>query len=73
MSEKHYPTDPRGAEDHLDQRSDRSVCAQRINHENVSRFEASVTWCCLRSGHEGQCSGPLPPILEPDPKTKGMR
>lgn len=42
-------------------------CLARIDHENVSRFETSVTWCTQPDGHEGQCSGPLPTILEPEP------
>jgi hypothetical protein len=42
----------------------RSLCARRIDHENVSRFETKVTWCTQADGHAGQCSGPLPSILE---------
>lgn len=67
MSDKRFPTDPRG---NLDVAAgadvNRRACCRRINHENVSRFETSVTWCTLDEGHEGQCSGPLPSIVELD-------
>lgn len=51
-------------------------CLKRINHANVSRFETSTTWCLQPDGHDGQCSGPLPSILEPEdtgPKAAGRR
>jgi len=68
MSEKHFPIDPRGQLDAGSSRESRSPkpCANRITHENVSRFETSVTWCTQPEGHAGQCSGPLPSILEPN-------
>lgn len=66
MSEKKYPTNLDGLNDAGVTWDQTKSCCKRINHENVSRFETSVTWCTLPEGHDGQCSGPLPSIIEPD-------
>jgi hypothetical protein len=68
IDEQPLPTDERGKFDAaIDEASRPSKpCAKRINHENVSRFETSVTWCMLPDHHDGQCSGPLPTILPPN-------
>lgn len=46
--------------------ADPKPCCKRITHENVSKYETSITWCTLDDKHDGQCSGPLPTILESD-------
>lgn len=56
MTSKHIPPDVDPAT--------LKPCARRIHHENVSRYETSITWCTLPSGHDGPCSGPLPSIIE---------
>lgn len=66
MSEKHYPTDPRGVHDAGERAEAAKPCTKRIAHEKVSRFETSVGWCTLEHGHAGQCSGSLPSVLEPN-------
>ena len=38
-------------------------CCKRITHEGVCKFETSITWCTEPEGHAGQCSGPLPTII----------
>lgn len=65
MTDKHYPRTERSDLDaHVD--APAKPCAKRINHENLSRFETSITWCSQPDGHAGQCSGPLPSVLPPN-------
>lgn len=59
-----YDADPLGQLDAGTHEPIEKGCLKRIDHENVSRFETSVTWCTLPQGHDGQCSGPLPTILD---------
>jgi hypothetical protein len=63
---KAYPTDELGARDDGDVSTPPKPCAKRITHENLSKHETAITWCTQPDGHAGQCSGPLPSILEPN-------
>lgn len=40
-------------------------CCKRINHRNELEGAAlAVTWCTQPDGHAGQCSGPVPRVLD---------
>lgn len=64
---KHYPTDPRGFEDHVDF-VPAKPCARRITHERAAdpALHTAITWCTLPSDHDGQCSGPPPRVIPTD-------
>jgi hypothetical protein len=66
VSDKRYPTHPRGELD-LGATSARvEPCARRITHESCAdpTLRSAVTWCWLHAGHRGQCSGPPPRVIE---------
>lgn len=67
MSGKHYPTDELGRQDDADYVAAKP-CAKRITHERAAdpALHTVVTWCCLRDGHQGQCSGSIPRVIEVD-------
>lgn len=68
MVEKHYPTSELGLLDPGAESETRPAkpCCKLIDHSNEldAALHAAVTWCAQPEGHEGECSGPFPRVLE---------
>jgi hypothetical protein len=67
-NDKRYPTDPRGRLDAGASLTAPKPCAKRITHECAAdpALRTCITWCALPDGHDGQCSGPAPRVIEPN-------
>lgn len=74
MIEKEYPTEDRGRTDAGTRAVEPAICCKRIDHRNeLEGALHMVTWCTLPEGHAGQCSGPVPRVLETNDFMRGMK